>query len=274
MTPIVNRRTPFAALVLLVSFGIVGATIAEAKPVIASARADFANATLTIEGTDLGSGTPIVRLDLIDLDVQVATPTLIVATLDPNILPGSYLLTVRPAGSSAVVRFEVTLGAQGPPGPAGPQGSQGIQGATGPIGPQGMPGADSIIQTAFLSGFGSFPSPSLGFLSPTVQMTVTSGQRIFVVATKAFGSTSPGGGTSLDLFICYRNTIIGSPITPIGIGLGNMSVPQNSRIPMTLSADFAFTVSGAYTIGLCGSTPSPSSWNSNDSGYISAILHK
>jgi hypothetical protein len=266
----------------------VSAAAGPAKPVIANARVDLVANTITIEGTDLGSDTPIVRLNLIELTVQAATPTLIVADLYPNISSGSYLLSVLPGPNYNVeVKFEVTIGAQGPPGPEGPAGPQlpaGSQRSQGPIGlpaphePSAKEDSQGLLEladlpTAFVSGQGKNPTSSLSFLSPIVQMRVASGERVFITATKTLGSTAQGGGKNLDLYICYRRTFIGSPMNTIGIGLPNLRVPQNTKLPFTLSADFAPGV-GTFNFGLCGATSDPGGWNSNDNGYVTAILHQ
>jgi hypothetical protein len=142
-----------------------------------------------------------------------------------------------------------------------------VQGATGP------PGPDGVLASAFVSGAGHDPTSSLGFLSPTVEMTVASGQRVQVIASKTLGSSVAGGGTGLDLYICYRSTFIGSELVTKGIGIPNLATPQNSRQLYTLAADFAPGV-GTFNVGLCGATSDPPSWNSNDNGYVTATLHE
>jgi hypothetical protein len=252
----------------------------QSRAIIANARVDLANNTMTIEGTNLGNGTPLVKLDLIELPVQSASSTMILADLYSNIAPGSYLLSVSPAPDyKSEVKFEVTVGAQGPAGPegpAGPPGPPGPIGPTGPIGPQGpqgIPGPASIKQRAFTSGIGASPAPTLGFLSTTVQLSFESGDVAFVVASKTLGSTAPGGGTELDLFVCYQSTVLGAPINTTGLGISNTRLPQYSRIPFTLSSTFQPGV-GTYRMGLCGSAPSGSGWNSNANGYVSAFVFK
>jgi hypothetical protein len=96
---------------------------------------------------------------------------------------------------------------------------------------------------------------------------------VHAVVSKAFGTTAAGGGTALDLFVCYRSTIIGSGIQTVGTGMADLTAPPNSRQLYTLSADFE-PGDGTFNIGLCGSTPSPASWNNNDHRYVTAILHE
>jgi hypothetical protein len=160
-------------------------------------------------------------------------------------------------------------GPAGPSGPAGPEGPQGPQGAQGPTGP---PGPDGVVASAFVSGAGNNPTSSPAFLSPTVQPTVASGQRVYVVASKAFGSTSAGGATALNLHMCYRSTVIGSDLQTVGVGITGLAAPQNSRNIYTLNADFQ-PGAGTFNVGLCGTTTS-SGWNNNGSGYVSAFIHE
>jgi len=124
--------------------------------VILAAQPQFPANTVTITGTNFGTGTPSVSLDGSALTVTSSSATRIVAKLPASIAPGSYLLAVKAAkkgkeddeeGDSAT--FVLTLGAVGPQGPigpigpqgpVGPQGVTGATGAQGPIGPQGPMG--------------------------------------------------------------------------------------------------------------------------------------
>ncbi len=125
--------------------------------VILSASADPQLAVLTIDGKNFGREAPVVILDAVQLLVMSATPTQILASLPPGLLPGSYRLTVargRRGGDDrddhpstrGVDVFDVTLGAVGPVGPKGEKGDmgnagpQGLQGPAGPQGPQGKTG--------------------------------------------------------------------------------------------------------------------------------------
>ena len=137
------------------------------------------------------------------------------------------------------------------------------------MGPQGPSG---ILTSTFVSGNGNTPTTSLQFLSPTVLLTVTTGLRLHVVASRALGSIAPGGGTALNLYICYRSTTLGAPIVTLGNGIFGLATPQNSRNIYTLSADFA-PGGGTFNVGLCGLSPNATSWNSNDIGYTTVILH-
>jgi hypothetical protein len=121
-------------------------------------------------------------------------------------------------------------------------------------------------------GFGSGVTSSFAFVGPTLTVTTgANGQTISVVASKAFGSTAPGGGVGLNLWICYRSTAAGSPLNQVGGGIFNLAVPADSRQLFTLPATIT-PAAGTYLVGLCGSSPSPATWNSNEFGYISASV--
>jgi Collagen triple helix repeat (20 copies) len=187
-------------------------------------------------------------------------------------------LGARELTKRAVGLLRGQQGAAGPQGPGGPRGAAGATGPVGPAGPQGPQGPtgptgpDGFVASSFVSGAGNNPTSALGFLSPTVQLTVQAGQRVHVVASKALGSTSSGGGTALDLFVCFRPTMIGSPLQSVGVGMADLATPQNSRNLYTLSADFQ-PGAGTFNVGLCGLTTS-AGWNSNDGGYVSAFIHE
>jgi len=128
-----------------------------------------------------------------------------------------------------------------------------------------------IFSGTYTSGYGGDPSSTLGFIGPTVSVTVSDGQRVYVSSHKALGSSSAGGAGDLDLYICYR--VSGSVITPTTVGGGsyNMAVPQNTRVPMGLTAVISGLTAGTYDVGLCGITSS-ANWNSNEYGYTSALV--
>jgi hypothetical protein len=120
---------------------------------------------------------------------------------------------------------------------------------------------------------GGNPTASLTFLGPSVMVTVATGQKIFVSGTKAFGSTAVGGANALDLFVCYQSNAAGASIVKVGSGLFNLSVPQNIRLPFSLSADFVTLNPGTYLVGLCGLSSNAPNWNFNEWGYVTAFVH-
>ena len=145
-------------------------------------------------------------------------------------------------------------------------GPQGLQGDPGPQGPSG------VVTSAFATGFGNDPTLTTDFLAPYVTVNVVSGQSVFVVSHKAFGSFSPGGADSLRLDICYRTA--GSVVQPttVGGGIFDLAVPQNTRIPMGMSTIIGGLSTGSWEVGLCGESTLPANWNNNEYGYTSAIV--
>jgi hypothetical protein len=131
------------------------------RPLILSVSADPQLVVLTISGHNFGDQPPVVSLDSVPLVVTSATPTQVLASLPPGLLPGSYRLTLArrtPVGDGQdghhstpnVDVFDVTLGAVGPVGPKGDKGDmgnvgpQGLPGAPGPPGAKGDPGPQGI----------------------------------------------------------------------------------------------------------------------------------
>jgi hypothetical protein len=114
---------------------------------------------------------------------------------------------------------------------------------------------------------------STAFISTTTTQNVpTVGTRILVTATAGMGSTAVGGGQDLSLYICYQSTAAGAPVTTVGGGIFALRVPQNVRVPMSLSALVTNLTPGLYRFGLCGSSSVPASWNSNEWSYVTAAV--
>jgi hypothetical protein len=128
-----------------------------------------------------------------------------------------------------------------------------------------------VITFVTTSGFGANPGVVLAFLGPTVNVTLAAGQRAHLVTDKAFGSTAGGGGQDLDVWACYQNTA-GGAITQQGNAMLDMRVPQNTRLPFGINFIYSGLAAGTYSIGLCGFTSNPASWNFNEWGYTSALV--
>ncbi len=166
-------------------------------------------------------------------------------------------------------------GAQGPQGPEGLQGPTGQQGAAGAAGAQGPAGPQGIIDWKFNSGYGGSPQVLQVFLSPTVQVTVPTGAKVLVNATRAFGSQGhPTGANALDIRVCSRSTAAGSTLQPLGAGILGLRVAANSRHTFGINAVISNLPAGTYDVGMCGQTDSPNVvlWNSNEYGYVSALV--
>lgn len=150
----------------------------------------------------------------------------------------------------------------GPIGPAGPQGAEGPQGPAG------------IVESFFAAdaGPGASPNGTLVFLSPALPVTIAkAGQRIFVTASRALGSTSQNGGDSLTLWICSQNG--GALVQSSTTAIGGLRTGANTRGLFTLSGVVSSLQPGTYLVGLCGTAPNPNApWNNNGAGYTTAIV--
>ena len=132
--------------------------------------------------------------------------------------------------------------------------------------------ASSSVTTYFSSGFGSSPATTQDFIGQTVTITTTvPSQKVLVVSTRALGSTSVGGASNLNIYVGYRLSTA-TTVTVVGGGILGLRVPQNTRIPFTISGVITIPSPGTYVVGMAGSSSDATNWNSNEYGYISAIL--
>ncbi|GMV44596.1 MAG: hypothetical protein AMXMBFR64_63120 [Myxococcales bacterium] len=136
-----------------------------------------------------------------------------------------------------------------------------------------------MVSTTFSSGFGADPisssgTPSVGFLSVSPTVTITSGQKIIVDASKALGSVAAGGASGLNLWVCYQSTAAGSSIVAIGGGILGLQVPQNTRITFAINGVITGLAAGSYQVGMCGqaSAAQVANWKYNEYSYVTAIV--
>jgi hypothetical protein len=114
---------------------------------------------------------------------------------------------------------------------------------------------------------GTAISSSLSFIGPVVGVNLGGDRgRVIVTGTCGIGSFVAGGGLDLDLWACYQRNSAPADPGPITLGGGvqNIRVPQNTRIPMSVSAMAINLPDGGYTFGLCAVSSSPASWSSVD----------
>jgi hypothetical protein len=163
-------------------------------------------------------------------------------------------------------------GPQGEPGPQGPPGADGPQGIQGPAGAAGPTGPTGIVSTAFTNATGNNPAVTFGFIGPTLTLSVAAGQKVYVISSKSLGSTVAGGASNLDLYVCYQSTAMGAAIQSIGSGIFGLRTPQNTRNIYAMNADFS-PGAGTYIVGMCGISANAANWNSNEFGYVTAIVH-
>ena len=119
-----------------------------------------------------------------------------------------------------------------------------------------------------MSGFGGNPDGTLRFVTPTATINVVSGQKILVIANKAFGTST--GADDLSLWIGYIKTGDPAP-TMVGQGTFGNALGANQRATMGLSAVLSGLTPGTYRVGLLAQTTSLN-WDANDFAYVSAIV--
>jgi Collagen triple helix repeat (20 copies) len=275
---------------------------------VVASKVDTANGTIQLFGYNFGSD-PVVWMagEYLQIVSGSGGNTSVIAYLPHNLEPGTYLVRVARSRRSNTEfdDFNVTYGVgegqpgpQGPPGPEGPQGPQGPagpagstgpagpagatgpQGPVGPIGPfgpqgpqgpQGPAGPAGVIDAEHLSGPGPAITASSVFITPTVDVTIATGQSIFVTSQRALGSDFLGGGTNLNLLMCYR---IGTgPYTYLAqTEVVGLRVPTGTRVNFPMSTIITGLPAGTYTVGLCGSSSNPGSWTPNGAGSTSAVV--
>ena len=100
----------------------------------------------------------------------------------------------------------------------------------------------------------------------TIEITGAS-QKVLVTSHKALGSTF--GAQGLNLWICREN---GGPLTKVGPGVFNLSVPYGGMQLFSLSATLENLAAGSYRVGLCGSSNESANWNVNEFSYTTALV--
>ena len=128
------------------------------------------------------------------------------------------------------------------------------------------------IGTGFGSGVTASVSGSLTFLSPTVTLTVSDGDRVFVAGTVTLGAFGAGGADGLELVIA-RRFAAGGPISPVAASINSIQVSGGTRVPMALNAIVTGLIPGTYEFGVAGRDGSnANAWNLRSASYVSAIV--
>lgn len=260
MTTLARRNVTFANVVAVTCLFVVLGGSSVAQPAVQAAATLITGGHIkdsTVTGRDVRNSS------LTGGDVR--NGTLMAADFNPG-----QLLT-GPTGQAG------PAGPKGDPGPAGPAGPKGDAGPSGPAGPTGPTGAtgptgpSGVVLSGQAVALGNSPTATTQFLTPAVQVSVAAGQKVHVVANKAFGTlASPSNG--LDLYPCYQSTLFGSPIVTLGTGILNNAMPANSRITMGINHVIAGLNTGTYNVGMCGDDDGNGNWLNNDQGYVSAVV--
>lgn len=149
-------------------------------------------------------------------------------------------------------------------------------------GPQGISG---IIATASSGDFVTAPGAELGFISAIVNINIEGeGHSAFIDAAAALGTTL-NNDLPLNIYPCYQREDEeggSSGLITIGGGLWGLSVAQNTRTTMSLSAVLQEAPPGNYEFGLCGEVPDQVpgeggedpdvQWDNNDFSYVSVLV--
>lgn len=210
---------------------------------------------------------------------------------------------VGPQGEAGPSGPQGPAGAQGPVGPqgsagvqgsAGPQGAQGAAGAQGPAGDkgekgdkgdQGEQGISGIVAAVSANDFVTAPAQELAFISAIVNINIAGeGHSAFINATAALGTTL-NNVLPLNIYPCYQREDEeggSSGLITLGGGMWDLSVPQNTRTTMSLSAVLSEAPPGNYEFGMCGEVPAQgedesgdpidTQWDSNDFSYVSVLV--
>lgn len=181
-----------------------------------------------------------------------------------------------PAGPQGPMGAMGATGAQGPAGPAGPPGPMGATGATGATGaagaqgPAGPAGPSGVVSWSATSGFGLQPTTAtLDFIGPTLTVTITAGQKIFMTADKALGAGATAA-TGLNLYPCHKSTAAGATINGNGGAILGLQVPANTRITFGMNWAYIGLAAGSWIVGMCGT--GNANWSNNEYGYITALV--
>ncbi len=196
----------------------------------------------------------------------------------PQGVPGAQG-PVGPQGADGAAGPQGPQGDPGATGPIGPQGPQGDPGATGPIGPQGPvgptgpqgpAGTSSIIQTAFVTGAGTLPGTTYGYVAPRASVTIQAGDVLQVNSSLVLGTTTTNGTTGLDLAIAY-SVGAGAPVV-VGPGLLGISLGRAGRPVQSLTAVISGLAAGTYNVGMIGRRTATSTWNSVGNAYTTVLV--
>jgi hypothetical protein len=144
-----------------------------------------------------------------------------------------------------------------------------LLGATGPAGPQGNTGPSGIVQSYYVAGAAPYPAAALGFISPTITITITAGQKVHLATSRALGGYY--AANELCIFPAYQSVIAGSPVVNLGLGICGLEVPANTRTTLSIDGVFENLPAGTYKFGMSGITASHN-WKNVEWGYVTALV--
>ena len=188
--------------------------------------------------------------------------------LIPRLSAAQRIALASPATGLLVYQTEAPEGFYYNKGtPASPNwillGGTGPQGNPGPVGPTG------IIQSFTKAGTAPYPSGTLNFVTPTVTITVATGQKVFLVASRALGGTV--AANELGINPAYQSTEPNSPIINLNLGMYGLEVPAHTRTTFSVNGVFSDLPPGTYKFGMSAITTSPN-WTNSEWGCVSALV--
>jgi hypothetical protein len=127
----------------------------------------------------------------------------------------------------------------------------------------------SAIQSYHTASWAPFPSSTLGFISPTLTITITQGQRVFLIVSRAMGGYA--AANELEIYPAYQSVVPGNPLNNLGLCICGLQVPANTRITFSVNGVFENLPAGTYRFGMSGKTTSPN-WTNVEWGYVSAMV--
>ncbi|MGB8191234.1 MAG: hypothetical protein WCF67_04900 [Chitinophagaceae bacterium] len=151
-----------------------------------------------------------------------------------------------------------------------------LLGATGPQGPQGVQGpagATGIVKGYTTAGTVAYPTSTLSFITPTVTITVTPGQKVFMTASRALGAyVDVSMADALGIYPAYQSTEPGSPIVNLSLGMFGLRVRANTRATFSVNGIFENLPAGTYRFGMSGQATT-AIWTNSEWGYVSALVY-
>ncbi|NUQ69152.1 MAG: hypothetical protein HUU18_12875 [Phycisphaerales bacterium] len=116
----------------------------------------------------------------------------------------------------------------------------------------------------------SNPQTTISFLTPTVTVTITAGQKIFVMAHAALGAgVSPASNLNIYPGYMVQGT---TTVLPVGGGIFGLTAPANSRQIYSISGVLPPLTAGTYHVGMAGSSSNAANWINSEWAYVTVLV--
>lgn len=129
-----------------------------------------------------------------------------------------------------------------------------------------------LIASNTVSASSNALTATLGFISGTVTVNITStSQKVYIVSTCALGASATAA-TGLNIYPGYK--LSSSPtVTQSGGGMFGLTCPVNTRLTYTVSSVITNLIPGSYQFGMVGLSPTPANWNNNEWSYTTVMVY-